>query len=73
MTRIKGCRVVGIAGGREECDWLLKEAGFDAAIDYKDENRPAMTKHCPKGIDVCFDEQCLRHRSSSITRSRRLG
>jgi hypothetical protein len=56
IAKIKGCRVVGIAGGREKCDWLLKEAGFDAAIDYKNENvGEALTKHCPKGIDVYFD------------------
>ncbi|MGA6971130.1 MAG: NADP-dependent oxidoreductase [Candidatus Binatus sp.] len=56
IAKIKGCRVVGIAGGREKCDWLLKEAGFDAAIDYKNENvGAAMTKYCPKGIDVYFD------------------
>jgi NADPH-dependent curcumin reductase len=56
IAKIKGCRVVGIAGGREKCDWLVKEAGFDAAIDYKNENvGEALTKHCPKGIDVYFD------------------
>ena len=56
IAKIKGCRVVGIAGGREKCDWLLKEAGFDAAIDYKNENvGEALTKHCPRGINVYFD------------------
>ena len=56
IAKIKGCRVVGIAGGREKCDWLTKEAGFDAAIDYKNENvGEALTKYCPKGIDVYFD------------------
>jgi NADPH-dependent curcumin reductase CurA len=56
IAKIKGCRVVGIAGGREKCDWLLKEAGFDAAIDYKNENvGEALTRYCPKGIDVFFD------------------
>ena len=56
IAKIKGCRVVGIAGGREKCDWLLKEAGFDAAIDYKNENvGAALTKHCPQGINVYFD------------------
>ena len=56
IAKIKGCRVVGIAGGREKCDWLLKEAGYDAAIDYKNENvGEALTKYCPKGIDVYFD------------------
>ena len=56
IAKIKGCRVVGIAGGRAKCDWLTKEAGFDAAIDYKNEKvGDALTKHCPKGIDVYFD------------------
>jgi hypothetical protein len=56
IAKIKGCRVVGIAGGREKCDWLLKEAGFDAAIDYKSENvGEALTKYCPQGINVYFD------------------
>jgi NADPH-dependent curcumin reductase CurA len=56
IAKIKGCRVVGIAGGREKCDWLTKEAGFDAAIDYKNEKvADALTRHCPKGIDVYFD------------------
>src|SRR5215212_10051054 len=36
IARIKGCRVVGIAGGKDKCDWLVKELGFDAAVDYKD-------------------------------------
>jgi NADPH-dependent curcumin reductase CurA len=56
IAKIKGCRVVGIAGGREKCDWLTKEAGYDAAIDYKNEKvGEALTRHCPKGIDVYFD------------------
>ncbi len=56
IAKIKGCRVVGIAGGREKCEWLLKEAGFDAAIDYKNENvGEALSKHCPQGINVYFD------------------
>jgi NADPH-dependent curcumin reductase CurA len=56
IAKIKGCRVIGIAGGRAKCDWLTKEAGFDAAIDYKSENvGDALTRHCPKGIDVYFD------------------
>ncbi|MFI5353692.1 MAG: NADP-dependent oxidoreductase [Candidatus Binatales bacterium] len=56
IAKIKGCRVVGIAGGRDKCDWLTREAGFDAAIDYKNENvGDALTRHCSKGIDVYFD------------------
>src|SRR5437879_1898949 len=56
IAKIKGCRVIGIAGGREKCGWLTKEAGFDAAIDYKNEDvGDALSRHCPKGIDVYFD------------------
>lgn len=56
IAKIKGCRVVGIAGGRAKCEWLTREAGFDAAIDYKNEKvGEALSKHCPKGIDIYFD------------------
>jgi NADPH-dependent curcumin reductase CurA len=56
IAKIKGCRTVGIAGGPDKCSWLVKEAGFDAAIDYKHENvGEALSRHCPKGIDVYFD------------------
>ncbi len=56
IAKIKGCRVVGIAGGPEKCGWLTGEAGFDAAIDYKNEDvGEALKRHCPKGVDVYFD------------------
>jgi NADPH-dependent curcumin reductase len=56
IAKVKGCRVVGIAGGRDKCEWLTKEAGFDAAIDYKNEKvGQALSHHCPNGIDVYFD------------------
>jgi NADPH-dependent curcumin reductase len=56
IAKIKGCRVIGIAGGREKCDWLTTLAGYDAAIDYKNETvGDALKRHCPKGIDVYFD------------------
>jgi len=56
IAKVKGCHVIGIAGGRDKCEWLTKEAGFDAAIDYKNEKvGEALTRHCPKGIDVYFD------------------
>jgi NADPH-dependent curcumin reductase len=56
IAKIKGSRVVGIAGGPEKCQWLTKEAGFDAAIDYKNENvGEALTRRCPKGVDIYFD------------------
>ena len=56
IAKIKGCRVVGIAGGAEKCRYLIEELGFDAAIDYKNEDvKEALHKHCPKGVDVYFD------------------
>jgi NADPH-dependent curcumin reductase CurA len=56
LAKIKGCRVIGIAGGPEKCAWIKNELGFDVAIDYKSE-RVAKRLHqeCPKGIDVYFD------------------
>lgn len=56
IAKIKGCRVVGIAGGPEKCAWIVDELGFDAAIDYKGEDvGEALRKHCPEGVDVYFD------------------
>jgi NADPH-dependent curcumin reductase CurA len=55
IAKIKGCRVVGIAGGKDKCDYL-RSIGFDAAIDYKHEDvKAALRTHCPKGVDVYFD------------------
>jgi hypothetical protein len=55
IAKIKGCTVVGIAGGTEKCNYLT-ELGFDLAIDYKTQNvLAALRQHCPKGIDVYFD------------------
>jgi NADPH-dependent curcumin reductase CurA len=57
IAKIKGCRVVGIAGGAEKARYLTEELGFDAAIDYKatDNIRQALKETCPNGIDVYFD------------------
>jgi NADPH-dependent curcumin reductase CurA len=56
IARIKGCRVVGIAGGAEKCKFLVDDLGFDAAIDYKSQNlKKALREACPKGVDVFFD------------------
>jgi NADPH-dependent curcumin reductase CurA len=56
IAKIKGCRVVGIAGGPDKCRYITEELGFDAAIDYKSEDvRAALASHCPKGIDIYFD------------------
>ncbi len=56
IAKIKGCTVIGIAGGPEKTRYLMEELGFDAAIDYKNENiYEAIKRNCPKGIDVYFD------------------
>ncbi|MBT3587957.1 MAG: NADP-dependent oxidoreductase, partial [Flavobacteriaceae bacterium] len=56
IAKLKGCTVIGIAGGKEKCDYLVNDLGFDEAIDYKSENLlEALDKKCPKGIDVYFD------------------
>jgi NADPH-dependent curcumin reductase CurA len=65
LAKIKGCRVVGIAGGPAKCEWVVKELGFDACIDYKapapagvtrwDPVREGLKQHCPDGVHVYFD------------------
>lgn len=56
IAKIKGARVVGIAGGADKCRYLVEELGFDAAIDYKTENvAEALKTHCPDGVNVYFD------------------
>lgn len=56
VAKIKGCRVVGIAGGADKCRYLVEELGFDAAIDYKSEDvAEALKTHCPDGVNVYFD------------------
>ena len=58
MGKIKGCKVVGIAGGVTKCDWVVKELGFDACIDYKagtNAVRDGLKTHCPDGVDIYFD------------------
>ncbi len=56
IAKIKGLRAVGIAGGKEKCDYAVKELGFDACIDHRDPSMPRLLKDaCPKGIDVYFE------------------
>ena len=56
IAKLKGCRVVGIAGGKDKCQWLVEEAHFDAAIDYRNEDiGKRLRALCPEGIDVFFD------------------
>jgi NADPH-dependent curcumin reductase CurA len=56
IAKIKGCRVIGLAGTDEKCAWIKDELGFDAAINYRTEDVPrALAAACPDGIDVYFD------------------
>ena len=56
IAKLKGCRVVGIAGGKDKCQLLVDELGFDGVIDYKSEDVIAgLKRECPKGVDVYFD------------------
>lgn len=56
IAKLKGCHVVGIAGGAEKCRYLVEELGFDGAIDYKnDDLKKGLKSACPNGVDVFFD------------------
>jgi NADPH-dependent curcumin reductase CurA len=57
IARIKGCRVVGLAGSEEKCRWLTEDLGLDSCINYKqsDDLEAAIAAHCPDGVDVYFD------------------
>ncbi|HEY1290559.1 MAG TPA: NADP-dependent oxidoreductase [Burkholderiales bacterium] len=56
LARIWGCRAVGIAGGAAKCDYVRRELGFDACVDYKaGELAAALKEACPNGVDVYFD------------------
>ena len=56
IAKLSGCRVIGTAGGQDKCDWLVRDLGFDAAVDYKAGGvYRALRAVCPNGIDVYFD------------------
>ena len=56
VARHMGCRVVGIAGGPDKCDFVVNELGFDACIDYKNGSlKEGLKLHCPTGVDIYFD------------------
>ncbi len=76
LAKIKGCRVVGIAGGKAKCDFVVEEMGFDACIDYKNEDvRTGLKAHCPDGIDIYFDNvggEILDHVLARLRRKARI-
>lgn len=72
VAKIKGCHVVGIAGGPDKCKYVVEELGFDACIDYKNENVATRFKEeCPKGIDIYFDNVGGEILDIALTRLRR--
>ncbi len=56
VAKLKGCRVVGVAGGPEKCHYVVNELGFDACVDHRAADLPAkLAEACPKGVDVYFE------------------
>jgi NADPH-dependent curcumin reductase CurA len=56
IAKIKGCHVVGIAGGEQKCRYVTEELGFDSCVDHRGGDLPArLAAACPKGIDVYFE------------------
>jgi len=56
IGKLKGCRVVGVAGGAEKCHYAVQELGFDACINYHDENfAEQLQQAVPNGIDIYYE------------------
>jgi NADPH-dependent curcumin reductase CurA len=56
IAKVKGCTVVGIAGGEEKCRYVIDELGFDSSVDHRADDLPGrLAASCPKGIDVYFE------------------
>ena len=56
IGKIKGCRVIGISGSQDKCDWLVNDLGIDGSINYKSENlREKLKELCPGGVDIYFE------------------
>jgi NADPH-dependent curcumin reductase CurA len=56
VAKVRGARVIGIAGSAEKCDWLTSELGFDAAVCYRDDDwREQLKAACPDGVDAQFE------------------
>jgi NADPH-dependent curcumin reductase CurA len=57
IGKIKGCKVIGIAGGKAKCDYVVNELGFDACIDYKSQDVGAeLDRLAPEGVDINFEQ-----------------
>ncbi len=75
IAKIKGCRVVGSAGSDEKVAWLRREAGIDAAFNYKQVQRlgAELGNHCPGGIDIYFDNVGGEHLQAALARMNLFG
>ena len=74
IGKIKGCKVIGIAGGKAKCDYVVNELGFDAAIDYKAEDvGAALDRLAPEGVDINFEQVGGSIMSAVLTRMRTFG
>ena len=72
VAKALGLRAVGIAGGSAKCEWVVKELGFDACIDYKHGNvRDGLKEHCPNGVDIYFDNVGGEILDTTLTRINR--
>ena len=76
IAKLKGCRVVGICGSDDKCDWLHNELGFDAAIQYKRQDiSKAIQEACPDGVDIYFENvggEILEHSLLQMNKFARL-
>ena len=74
IAKQRGCRVIGIAGGPEKCRWLVDELGFDAAIDYRNEDvGAALDRLAPDGIDMNFENVGGKIMDAVFSRLRKFG
>ena len=74
LAKARGCRVIGIAGGADKCRWLVEDCGFDAAIDYKNEDvGAALDRLCPDGIDCNFENVGGKIMNAVISRMNNFG
>jgi NADPH-dependent curcumin reductase CurA len=74
LAKLKGCRVAGIAGGKEKCDYVVNELGFDACVDYKAGNLVAdLAAATPDGIDAVFENAGGQVLDASLARMNPFG
>ncbi len=74
LAKIAGCRVVGSAGSPEKAEGVVRELGFDAAFDYRQEPpKPALERLCPEGVDVYFDNVGGEHLEAALAAMKPFG